>query len=165
MKPVTRTAAIAFGLVVSFTLAQSCSDPASDDSSGDKATIDEAGVATGIAEMSTIFAVCQGRVQSGGRSQQPHGGRSAPNLLARILEMRKTTGFQEAFRTSSFSANAPADKLGECGGRATYASYNHSSGTTTATYEYQNYCNVDYGDRQPHDPQRQLDLQGNRDPR
>ncbi len=139
MKRVFKSLAVAAGLAVSITLAQSCSDPASSGDSGGKATIDEVGVATGIAEMSTIFAVCQTTGSQAAAVSSPAGD-EVPSLLARLLEMRALVG---AGRTSSFSSNDPADNLGECGGRATYSSYDHNSGTTTATYEYQNYCFID----------------------
>ena len=110
---------------------------------GDKAAIDEAGVATAIAEMSTIFDVCQETGNQVAEFSSPPRKRSA--LHPRPGSGNKgTTAFLGAIRTSAFSSNAPADKLGECGGRATYTSYNHANGTTSGTYAYQNYCTVDY---------------------
>ena len=142
MKPVMKTAAVAVGFAVSLVLAQSCSDPTSDDSSGDKATIDEISVATGIAEMSTLVPICR---PSSGQSAEVSSSldEGMPTLLARVLEVRRTTAILGTLRAMSFSSNQPVDKLGDCGGRATYLSYNHSSGTTTATYAYQDYCNQD----------------------
>ncbi len=42
----------------------------------------------------------------------------------------------------SLGPTKPADSFGECGGRITYPTYSHSNGITTATLEFDNYCEV-----------------------
>lgn len=144
MKPVIRIGATAVGLAFFFVLSQSCSDPTSNSSSGPETTLDLESVSTGIAEMSTIVAVCR---TGSGSSQAPEAEISidevAPTLLARLLEMRKGAALLAASRTMSLPGVQPPDKLGECGGRATFVSYDHANGTTSGTYEYQDYCTQD----------------------
>ncbi len=143
MRPIQAGAATAVGLVVFTYFALSCdSTPTSNNGSGDQATIDEAGVSTGIVEVSAFVEICRpasGQMSAASATSDP----SPPKLLARLLELHRARPVRSAFAPLPPARQAPPDELGDCGGRATYPSYNHSSGTTTATLEYQNYCSED----------------------
>lgn len=144
MRSIHAGAATAASLVLLTYFAVSCdSTPTETEGTGDQAMITEAGVSTGITEVSAFVEICQpapGQMSQANASSDP----SAPKLLARLLELHRARPVRAALGPPPPARQAPPDKMGDCGGRATYVSYDHASGTTTATYEYQDYCSTDY---------------------
>lgn len=106
-------------------------------------------VAAGASEVSTFMKVCD---PSAPRSAALRIRPSAVSDLPRPrdVQMAQATARASGAAALSYSSSRPADKLGSCGGRMTYTSYSHLSGTTTATREFINYCSTesDTGNKQ-----------------
>lgn len=79
---------------------------------------------------------------------------AAPGFVTKALMLRKARLMQApgagVKRPLAYTSTPPADTLGDCGGRLTYANYSHVNGVTTATMRFENYCTVDTdtGDRE-----------------
>lgn len=112
------------------------------DGSGSATTIDLASVESGIAQVSSVFPVCRtGAGVRGAASIHPVIGRTA--WLTRFLQLRRNASLRlEGSRQALFPPTKPGDVFGDCGGKVTYPSYSHSNGTTTATLEFDNFCNI-----------------------
>lgn len=97
-------------------------------------------VVAGSSEVSAFMNVCD---PSAPRSAAL---RRSPSAVPDLPRPRDAQLAQATARASaggvahSYASNRPADSLGSCGGRMTYTSYSHSSGTTTATREFIDYC-------------------------
>lgn len=113
-------------------------------------TLDTAGVAKAIPEISQLVPVCR-----------PASGDAAPDVknlptsnspwgtrLATLREMSKGRGTPVSVK--SLGPTKPADVLGDCGGRRGYTAYSHVNGVTTGTLTFDNYCSTDSstGERQ-----------------
>lgn len=100
-------------------------------------------VASGSSEVSAFMTVCD---PSAPRTATPRGSASALSGLPRLRDVQQALAVTKASTggtTRAYTSTRPADKLGPCGGRMTYTSYSHVSGTTTATREFTNYCTTD----------------------
>jgi hypothetical protein len=136
----TLGACAAFAVVA---VALSCkSNPTADEPSGKATTLDAASVSSGASQMSSFITVCR---KSGSQApapvSEPVTGVTA--LLKRVMEMRNDPVVRMGFSQGRLTSTKPADQLGDCGGRITYPSYSHSSGTTTGVYQFDNYCTRD----------------------
>ncbi len=104
------------------------------------ANLDVGGVNTGINEVAAFVAVC---------STHPSATPAAilePKIVERLLQVRRAMAMVNGGRDrpmATYTSSRPADKLGPCGGRITFTSYSHASGTTTATRQFDNYCTID----------------------
>ena len=107
------------------------------------AVFESASVASGSSEVSAVMKVCDPALP---RAAMP---RAAALGIAQLLderEVRQALAVARSLEQSrAYTSTRPADSLGSCGGRITYTSYVHSSGTTTATKQYSNYCSLDSG--------------------
>jgi hypothetical protein len=129
--------------IAAVALLVSCkSNPTADAPSGQATTLDVTSVSTGITEMSSVIAVCR---KTGSPAPTPVGARDdgTTSLLARALAMRTDPVVRIGLTRGRLTSTKPADQLGDCGGRITYPTYSHSSGTTTGTYQFDNYCTKD----------------------
>lgn len=142
MKELLKGVTIVIVLALSLSLTQSCDGLTSTEGSGDQATIDAAGVATGLEEVGAFVEICRPASGQSVAAGPPRMERP-PALLNRLLEIRRAGSALGVGRMGLDLATQPADQLGDCGGRATYVSYEHSNGTTAAVYEYQDYCLTD----------------------
>jgi hypothetical protein len=111
---------------------------------GTPATIDATSVSTGTSEVAAFLSVCTSAAGQG----LVKGARVgvSPALASRVLgagrvlkSVAKSTGNGPA----QASTTVPADKLGDCGGRMSHPVYSHVNGVTTATNQFDNYCQTD----------------------
>lgn len=143
LTPSRRTGLVGGGLALlaSAALVASCGGGggSADTAVGTPASIDSAGVDRAIADLSPFVAVCSA----------PTGGLSVPRVavlsqgLALLTQQRLQRLGQPSMRAQALGSTAPADVLGDCGGRYGYTSYSHVSGVTTATLAFSNYCTLD----------------------
>ena len=141
MKPIIRIGAWAVGVVAATAVIATCGGGTG--TSGTQTAIDLASVQTGIEIGSSVFNFC--RTTAGLRSaipSDPVRGKAA--WLIRMLELGRGASLRASGnRQSLFDPTKPDDQFGDCGGRITFPSYNHSSGTTTGTVTFDDYCTVD----------------------
>lgn len=137
-----RLVAAVAGVAAAASLPIACSNPASDGSDGPEATLDLASVSTGIAEMATVMPICR-PAGSASPSRTPLVEPDGPSLVAKILRLRNDPVVRMTLGPQRLGPVKPADKMGDCGGRITYPTYNHANGTTSGTFSYENYCMVD----------------------
>lgn len=148
MKAPLKFVALAAGAAVATALFATCGGGGTD-TSGEEATIDVASVETAIDELATFIPVCN----PGSSLRAPTPPKPAPEVTAviiRLLKLGQAAGLRVGGNPGSFlDPDEPADELGDCGGRITFPAYSHSSGTTTATLEFDNFCtlNEDTGER------------------
>ena len=113
---------------------------------GTPAAIDATSVGTGLAEVGAFMSVCSKTGKLGSPSRATLAKAPEPSYIARSLEMRRVN---RAIVKSADSGpvratgTAPADKLGDCGGRMSHPVYSHVNGITTATNQFDNYCQTD----------------------
>ncbi|NJD20741.1 MAG: hypothetical protein FIA95_15830, partial [Gemmatimonadetes bacterium] len=142
MKSTPRYVAAACAMAVVVVVAQACGGKDSSAPSGPATEITIASVTTGIGEFSSVMPICR---KSG--SQAPSAASELPPdasvWLEKGLELHRSEAMKAAFGPSLLGSTKPADQMGDCGGRITYPAYNHSNGTTTGTYAFQNYCSID----------------------
>jgi hypothetical protein len=104
---------------------------------------EKASVAAGASEVSAFMNVCNPAAPRSATT------RSTAGVLADLPQLRDMQQALAVSRSSTggtartYTSTRPADKTGSCGGRMTYTSYVHTSGTTTATREFINYCTTD----------------------
>lgn len=107
------------------------------------AVFESASVASGSSEVSAVMKVCDPSLPRTAVSRAVSLG------IAHALderELRQALAVARSLEQSrAYTSTRPADSLGSCGGRITYTSYVHSSGTTTATKQYISYCSLDSG--------------------
>jgi len=116
--------------------------------SGDQATIDQTSVATAVEIVSSVVPICQAGGAAGASAlQQPEDASVA--WLARLVDLRRTGELRATLSVQGLGSTQPPDEFGDCGGRMTYADYNHVSGVTSGTLVYENYCSIndETGDR------------------
>lgn len=110
------------------------------------ATIDATSVSTGMGEVAAFLSVCTKA------SQQARPARAAPKLAGSTTIAGRLVVAGRVAKTLYKSASAgplqasttpPADKLGDCGGRMSHPVYSHVNGVTTATNQFDNYCQTD----------------------
>ena len=124
-------------------LLTACSGGGGAGNSGDQTTIDLAAVENGIEEVSSIIGVC--RTGAGLRSTvDPNPVTDRVAWLARLLQRRPGANLRATWEHLGLGPVKPDDSFGDCGGRITYPSYNHSNGTTTGTLQFDNYCSADF---------------------
>lgn len=143
MKRSKRIVYPALAVAAAIALVQGCSKKSSTAPAGPATTLDVASVSTGISEMSSVITVCR---KSGSPSPEraSDSDLAATGWLDRALQMRHDAALARAIAEPQLlGSTKPADKLGGCGGRITYPSYNHSNGTTTGTYAFESYCTLD----------------------
>lgn len=147
MNPPIRIAAAGFAAVAAVVFIQSCGGITSDAPSGDATTIDVTSVTTGINEVATVIPIC--RKAGSAASADVTGptievGSWAASFLEMVANQTLRAGLLNVgFKVSKLTSTKPADQFGDCGGRITYPTYSHSSGTTTGTYAFENYCSID----------------------
>lgn len=143
MSKPTRLAATAVLAAAALALFPSCKSATSNDKpSGEATTLDVTTVTTGINEVSTVIPVCR----KSGSQQTAALGAPAIGIdrwAVRFLEIASDQTVRVGLNFGKLTSTKPADQFGECGGRITYPTYSHSSGTTTGTYAYENYCSID----------------------
>jgi hypothetical protein len=142
MKTPIRFAVLAVGVVVTGALFATCGGGGTG-SSGEAATIDLAAVETGAEELSTFIPICHvGSTLRLPGTPKPAGDRIV--ALMRVLELGRGAGLRAGGNPQGIlDPTKPGDEFGDCGGRVTFPTYSHSNGTTTATLEFENFCNID----------------------
>ncbi|MGQ0702931.1 MAG: hypothetical protein ACT4PM_07340 [Gemmatimonadales bacterium] len=143
MKISVRIGALGLGAALVAVLVSTCGGDGTG-TSGDATTIDEESAARGIQQVSNFLPVCR----QGTSSLQLHPGGDPPILrtvwLARLLMHPRRNSLRAGGDPANFlPPTQPDDEFGDCGGRITFPSYNHSSGTTTGTLEFDNFCTID----------------------
>jgi hypothetical protein len=139
MKPWTRIALLGAGTLASALLFATCGGGGTDES-GEEAEIDLEAVETGVEQIAGIITVCHnGAGLREARTPDP-AARQTAALIARLVRLHRDAGLRVGGPPQSLGPNKPADSFGECGGRITYPTYSHSNGVTTATLEFDNYC-------------------------
>lgn len=137
-----RPVAVGLAMAAVALFAQACGKTSSAAPDGPATEITIAGVTTGIGEISTVLPICR---PAG--SQAPSSAVAPPAdasvWLTKALEYHRIAAGEAGFQPQRLTSQKPADKLGDCGGRLTYPVYNHSNGTTTGTYAFENYCTID----------------------
>jgi len=115
--------------------------------SGDQATIDLPSVQTGIDVVSSVVPICQ--VGGAGSGLAAPAAAASSAWLAQLLELRRDGQLRATLSVQGLGSTQPPDEFGDCGGRITYAGYSHTSGVTSGTLVYENYCSIndDSGDR------------------
>jgi hypothetical protein len=108
-----------------------------------KASIDLAGVTKALGEVGAVTPMCSSGSAALKSIKKDASGLPA-SLLAKAMAVRKSgvTGTRPVEKL--LSPTPPGDSLGDCGGRATYPSYSHANGVTTATLSLENFCVYDY---------------------
>lgn len=142
MNPPIRIAAACVAVVAAIALAQSCGGITEDAPSGDATTLDVAAVTTGINEVATVIPVCR-KAGSLTASATSDPAIEVHSWAASFLEVVQDQTLRAGLNVSKLTSTKPADQFGDCGGRITYPTYSHSSGTTTGTYAFENYCSID----------------------
>lgn len=144
MRPSVRWGAVALASLAAV-VSVNCGGGDNNQPSGKQATIDMAGVESGIDQVSALVPICQ----IGGSGTGPAMTAPEDVWLARLLGLRRDGLLQATFAIQALGPTQPADQLGDCGGRRTYTDYSHASGVTRGTLAFQNYCttNTDTGDR------------------
>ena len=141
MRQWTRTGLLGAFALASAVVFASCSSGGTDES-GEEAEIDVEAVETGIEQIAGIIAVCHnGGSLREARVPDPAAQQTAA-LIARLVTMHRGSNLRVGGIPQSLGPNKPADTFGGCGGRITYPTYSHSNGVTTATLEFDNYCEV-----------------------
>ncbi len=107
-------------------------------SSGQEATIDDVVAQQAVELASSAIPICH---SGAGFRAAPPVGESASFRLLQVLRSR---GYLQGEGTVAnfLPPTKPDDELGDCGGRVTFPSYNHSNGTTTGTVSFQNFCTI-----------------------
>jgi hypothetical protein len=114
------------------------SDSTGGSSGSGATTIDLAAVETGVDEMSSFIAICS---NAAGEATADASQDCGPGVLARLLQLRREPALRGSYASFALTGARPSDMLGSCGGRARYLDdYSHSSGTTTGTFAFENYC-------------------------
>jgi hypothetical protein len=109
--------------------------------SGEQTTIDLAGVERGVDLFASAITICHSgsAVRSAPRSDVV----AKTMWLARLLKQHRNLNLRADWNPASFfPPSDPGDQFGDCGGRITFPSYSHSSGTTTGTMEFENFCSI-----------------------
>ncbi len=142
MKSTPRFVAAACAATALLVAVQACGSKSSSAPSGPATEITIASVTTGIGEFSSVMPICR---PAG--SQAPSASSELPPdasvWLEKAFDLHRNAAIQGGFTKRNLTSTKPADQLGDCGGRITYPVYNHSNGTTTGTYAFQNYCSID----------------------
>ncbi len=116
-------------------LALGCGGTGSD--SGEQATIDEAVAQEAVELASSAISICH--AGTGLQSSPPQRESSA----ARLLQTLRSRGYlQGDGRANILPPTKPDDEFGDCGGRVTFPTYNHSNGTTSGTVSFENFCSL-----------------------
>lgn len=113
---------------------------------GVPATIDATSVVSGTSEVAAFLTVCAVPAKQGVRHVAPPARTDGASLVARALVgARGAKALLKSTDSGPMRASSavPADKLGDCGGRMTHPSYSHVNGVTTATNQFDNYCQTD----------------------
>lgn len=113
---------------------------------GTPASIDAASVSTGMGEVAAFLSVCTKSAGQGLAKSSPRGVSPAPALASQVLaagRVLNTVAKSASAGPLQASTTAPADKLGDCGGRMSHPVYSHVNGVTTATNLFDNYCQTD----------------------
>lgn len=108
------------------------------------ATIDATSVSTGMGEVAAFLSVCTKSAGQGPAKSAPRG--VSPALASRVLAAGRelnTVAKSAGNGPVQASTTVPADKLGDCGGRMSHPVYSHVNGVTTATNQFDNYCQTD----------------------
>jgi len=108
---------------------------------GQPASFDASSVSSGANEVAAFIAVCAPAGST--RSEPTTPTATQPSLLSRSVQAGLTMRASAGIRPKAYTSTRPADKLGSCGGRISYPEYSHSSGITTATRVFDNYCTQD----------------------
>jgi len=107
-----------------------------------QATIDTQSVKDTLASVKDIFPSCTATgVSKAAVKVQPDGALAVIKSVQRMLPPR--TAKKTGKSTALISSTAPASKSGDCGGTLSYPTYSHSSGTTTMSVKWDNYCTTD----------------------
>lgn len=111
-----------------------------------QAAIDEQSVKGTLAGMQDIFPSCSATGVS-----KVATGKVKP-LLAVVktarLVLQPTISKRVGKSVSLLATTTPSPRTGDCGGTLTYPTYSHSSGTTTMSVKWDNYCTTDsFGNR------------------
>ena len=142
MNPPLRIAAACVAVVAAIAIAQSCGGITDDAPTGEATTLDVAGVTTGINEVATVIPICR-KAGSLTASADRDPAIEVDSWAASFLEIVKDQTLRVGLNVSKLTSTKPADQFGDCGGRITYPTYSHTSGTTTGTYAFENYCSID----------------------
>ncbi|NOT06835.1 MAG: hypothetical protein HOP28_01380 [Gemmatimonadales bacterium] len=141
MRTSMRSAALAAGTVLSALLFVTCRGGGTD-SSGEGAEIDLVAVETGVDQIAGIINVCRPGGSLRAAPVVDPGAQATAALISRLVSTYRNGNLRVGGPPRSLGPTKPADSFGECGGRITYPSYSHSNGVTTATLEFDNYCEV-----------------------
>lgn len=147
MNPPLRIAAFLVVASAGVLLFQACGGGTSEVSSGDATTLDLTSVSTGINEVSNVIPICS---PSGQAAAEWVGPPLEPqSWAARFVALATDKDIWAGLNMGRLTSTKPQDQFGDCGGRVTYPTYNHSNGVTTGSYKFENYCttNSDTGDR------------------
>jgi hypothetical protein len=106
------------------------------------ATLDAASVDRMVAEFGYVMPICS----AGGAAKA--AGLTLATKVQRLLATRHTQRAAALAaapdrRALAYTSTRPEDRLGDCGGRITYPSYQHVNGVTTATMRMDSYCSKD----------------------
>jgi hypothetical protein len=138
----TRTGFVGGGLaaLAAAALVASCGGGGGSEPVSQAATIDTASASTAAANMALLVNICQQPAGSLSVAHSPLIGRALAGLDRHRLVRQ---GALPTARAQALSSTRPADTLGSCGGRYGYPSYSHTSGITTATLQFTDYCTLD----------------------
>lgn len=106
-----------------------------------QATIDEQSVKDTLASVNEVIPSCSATGVAKIAASQVQPGLGA---LKAVKLIALSTGSKTVGKTVSLiSTTAPSTKTGDCGGTLSYPTYSHSSGTTTVSVKWDNYCTTD----------------------
>ncbi len=113
---------------------------------GTPATIDATSVSSGVGEVAAFLSVCTKPAGMAPRGMVVLTKSDTASAVARLVASGRTA---KALLKASDSGpvraapTAPADRLGDCGGRLSHPVWSHVNGVTTATNQFDNYCQTD----------------------
>lgn len=107
-----------------------------------QATIDSAGIAKAIPDISLVMPICRQAAADGDPAVKSSAG-AEPAWITRLMRLREMNAGRSLPMTKALGSTKPADVLGDCGGRRGYTSYTHNAGVTNGTLTFDNYCTTD----------------------
>lgn len=106
-----------------------------------QATIDEQSVKSTLTGMQDIFPSCSATGVAKLASSRVQPALAVIKTVRLVLQ--PTISKRVGKSVSLLSSTAPSPKTGDCGGSLTYPTYSHTSGTTTMSIKWDNYCTTD----------------------
>jgi len=147
MKKQLRTGLLAVGAAATAVLTAFCGGGTG--TSGGQTTIDETGVERGIELASSVIAICHNGAGLRSSTINPTVPGGAAWVAKLLVKHRNSLLRGNPDRKYLLPPSQPGDAFGDCGGRITFPTYNHSNGTTSGTVRFEDYCsfNDDTGER------------------